>query len=314
MLVVPLLAWALGPAPLAVQALTDGNSSIYHQKADLDTYKILQRNAAIQSQLSQTSVQGIKKMSDDEGEKFFLDYWYFGETNQTDLQSSQPSEKRQSSLHPRIYPYQPSHPLDLGANVYTVTITVSSTVMVSTVTDTVPATSTVSSSSSSSSSTTKSSSESTGEFTPPARPTSLSTATASQTGSICPIGFYACSAVYQGGCCRTGRDCDTSSCPQTPSTTITTNDRTIVVPAETEAPPATTGRCASGWFRCADTAGGGCCPTGFACGSSCTAQETATATGTVAKEQPTNSAGDKNLPEGMKMVGISLLLGLLWTI
>ncbi|BAE60984.1 unnamed protein product [Aspergillus oryzae RIB40] len=414
MLVVPLLAWALGPAPLAVQALTDGNSSIYHQKADLDTYNILQRNAAIQSQLSQTSVQGIKKMSDDEGEKFFLDYWYFGETNQTDLQSSQPSEKRQSSLHPRIYPYQPSHPLDLGefydshrwmgqfspllrrefkcpagtnsctsinrpnsccstgstcelvddtgsgdvgccpdgencsgtigscqqgytscpaslgggccipgyecvsggcANVYTVTITVSSTVMVSTVTDTVPATSTVSSSSSSSSSsTTKSSSESTGEFTPPARPTSLSTATASQTGSICPIGFYACSAVYQGGCCRTGRDCDTSSCPQTPSTTITTNDRTIVVPAETEAPPATTGRCASGWFRCADTAGGGCCPTGFACGSSCTAQETATATGTVAKEQPTNSAGDKNLPEGMKMVGISLLLGLLWTI
>lgn len=114
MLVVPLLAWALGPAPLAVQALTDGNSSIYHQKADLDTYKILQRNAAIQSQLSQTSVQGIKKMSDDEGEKFFLDYWYFGETNQSDLQSSQPSEKRQSSLHPRIYPYQPSHPLDLG--------------------------------------------------------------------------------------------------------------------------------------------------------------------------------------------------------
>ncbi|KAE8384882.1 hypothetical protein BDV23DRAFT_165970 [Aspergillus alliaceus] len=409
MLVLPLLTWVLGSAPFAVHVLADGNSSIYHHKADLDTYNILKRNAAIENQLSQMPVQGIRKMSDDEGEKFFLDYWRFEEANQTDLHSSQSSEMIQPDLPPRLYPYQPSHlvetsdshgwmshfspllrrdfkcpagtdsctsinrpnsccstgstcelvqdtgsgdvgccpngqqcsgtigscqqgytscPASLGggccipgyecvsggcANVYTVTITLSSTIMVSTFTSTVPATSTVSSSRSSSSST-KSSSESTGEFTPPARPTSLSTATASQTGSICPIGFYACSAVYHGGCCRTGRDCDTTSCPETPLTTITTNDRTIVVPVETEAPPVTTGRCASGWFSCADTVGGGCCPTGFACGSSCTAVATATATGTVAKEQPTNSAGGRRpLLEGTRIFGISMV-GILWTI
>ncbi|KAE8354846.1 hypothetical protein BDV28DRAFT_67893 [Aspergillus coremiiformis] len=404
----PFLAWGLGQAPLGVQALTDGNSSISHNTADVDAYTFLQRNAAIQSQLSQTPVQGIKKMSDDEGEKFFLDYWYFDEASQTELQTS---EKTQPDLHPRSYPNQPAHPLgldetsgshgwmshfsplfrrdfkcpagtysctsinrpnsccstgstcelvqdtgsgDVGccpdgqqcagtigscqqgytscpaslgggccipgyecvsggcANVYRVTITLSSTVMVSTVTSTVPATSTVPSSTSSSS-TTGSSSESTGEFTPPARPTSLSTATTSQTGSICPIGFYACSAVYRGGCCRTGRNCDTTSCPETPLTTITSSDRTIVVPVETEAPPVTTGRCANGWFSCADTVGGGCCPTGFACGSSCTAVATATATGTIAKGQPTNAAGDRRIPDGMRVLGISML-GIFWTI
>ncbi|KAF7586226.1 hypothetical protein BBP40_009224 [Aspergillus hancockii] len=414
MLVLPLLAWALGPAPLLAQALTNNNSSIHHNAADLEKYKVLQRNAAIQSQLAQSPVRGIKKMSSDEGEKFFLDYWYFEAGNSTDLQSPENSETGHSDIESRSYPYQPSYSLDpdggpnwmghfspllrrdfkcpagtnactsinrpnsccstgstceivedtgsgdvgccpsgqmcsgtigscqkgytscpasLGggccipgyecvsggcANVYTVTITLSSTIMVSTVTTTVPATSTVSSStstSSSSSSMTSSTSQSTGEFTPPARPTSLSTATTSRTtGSICPIGFYACSAVYRGGCCRTGRDCDTTSCPETPSTTITSNDRTIVVPVETEAPPATTGRCASGWFSCADTAGGGCCPTGFACGPSCTAVTTATATGTVAKEQPTNSAADRHFRDGMTtMLGITML-GMLWTL
>jgi hypothetical protein len=64
------------------------------------------------------------------------------------------------------------------------------------------------------------------------------------------------------------------------------------------------GRCASGWFSCADTVGGGCCPTGYACGSSCTAVATATATGTVAKEAPGNS-GSRMSPTGV--VGILVI-------
>jgi hypothetical protein len=172
----------------------------------------------------------------------------------------------------------------------------SSTIIVSTGTRTVPPETTQSSSSRSSSSSSSSSSrttQSTGGLTPPARPTSLSTATtsqSSQTGSICPTGFYACSAYYEGGCCRTGRDCDTTSCPAKASSTITSDGRTIVVPAQTTTAASGTGRCASGWFSCADTVGGGCCPTGYACGSSCTAVASVSASGTLAKSQPENAA------------------------
>ncbi|KAE8153489.1 hypothetical protein BDV25DRAFT_149245 [Aspergillus avenaceus] len=394
------LAWVLVPASLAAQTLSHDNPTIYQNDADLDTHRILQRNAAIQEQLSQAPAQGMKKMTDDEGEKFLLDYWFF-ESNSTDRPDTKEPKTTETAFHPRSYPDEPSAPLDnstaldgwmgpispllrrdfqcpsgtysctsinrpdsccstgsscelvqdtgsgdvgccpsgqqcsgtigsckpgytscsasLGggccipgyqcvtggcAKVYTVTITVGSTVLVSTVTSTVPATSTASRSS-----TVNTWAPTTGEFTPPARPTSLTTATTSQTtGAFCPIGFYACSAVYHGGCCRTGRDCDTTSCPQTPSTTITTNDRTIVVPA----PTPTIGRCASGWFSCADTVGGGCCPTGYACGSSCTAVTTATTTGTVAKGQPTYSAADKRMPARLKILGMSVV-GLLWT-
>ncbi|PKX94404.1 putative GPI anchored protein [Aspergillus novofumigatus IBT 16806] len=178
------------------------------------------------------------------------------------------------------------------ANVFTVTITLSSTVIVSTGTRTVPPETTQSASSSTSSSR-RTTTQSTGGLTPPARPTSLSTATtsqSSQTGSICPTGFYACSAYYEGGCCRTGRDCDTTSCPAKASSTITSDGRTIVVPAQTTSAASGTGRCASGWFSCADTVGGGCCPTGYACGSSCTAVASVSASGTLAKSQPENAA------------------------
>jgi hypothetical protein len=109
-------------------------------------------------------------------------------------------------------------------------------------------------------------------LSPPDRPTSLSTSTTSSTESSCPTGFYACAAVYQGGCCRTGRDCDTTSCPAIPSTTIVSNDQTIVIPEATTTATSSGGSggsssgCASGWFNCADTVGGGCCPSGYACG------------------------------------------------
>jgi hypothetical protein len=133
---------------------------------------------------------------------------------------------------------------------------------------------------------------------PPVRPTTYLTAqttisTSITTGpsiSACPTGFYACSAVYQGGCCRIGRNCDTTSCPAITATTELNSDGiTVAGPTGTSARAVTA--CANGWFSCADTAGGGCCPSGFACGSSCTATGTGSPGATVAKGQPVSGAG-----------------------
>lgn len=115
------------------------------------------------------------------------------------------------------------------------------------------------------------------------RPTSDAAATATSVaatslpGDICPTGFYQCSAYYNhGGCCRVGRDCSLTSCPTIASTVVTdTNDVRIVAPTVSGTGLADqslgTGSCAQGWFTCAASNGGGCCPTGYACGSSCTA-------------------------------------------
>lgn len=200
----------------------------------------------------------------------------------------------------------------VGAYVSIVTVTVYSTAMMSTATYTAPP-----EPSSSPSTPSRTSTDSTGDFAPPARPTSLTTATtsrgsSSETRSICPVGFYACSAIYQGGCCRTGRQCDTTSCPETSSTTVESNaDRTIVAPADATS---TTSQCAGGWFSCAADMGGGCCPTGFVCGSvSCTATATesgASATGTVAK----NAVSRRALGESNRMLGAHGLTMILYVV
>ncbi|KAJ5489381.1 hypothetical protein N7539_004271 [Penicillium diatomitis] len=227
------------------------------------------------------------------------------------------------------------------AYVSIVTVTVGATVTLSTVThsasqqtsmitsSTTTSTSTTSTSSSpsehsTSSSSSTSTSASTTSSTSPARPTttttttenlippargtsisSLTSSTTTSTLSLCPTGFYACSAVYHGGCCQVDRNCDTFSCPTIPSTTFTSDGRTIVIPVATatatgsSTPSAGQGqrKCPGGWFQCAASDGGDCCPTGYVCGKSmCSATAGATAgaggTGaatTVAKEQPTGS-------------------------
>lgn len=189
--------------------------------------------------------------------------------------------------------------MSLGAHLSIITITVHSTVMVSTKTYTTPQDPSTSLSPSTSTS-------ATGDLVPPARPTSLSTATTlestsetGRSGSSCPTGFYACSAVYQGGCCRTGRDCDTTSCPVVSSTTIVSDGRTIVAPAPTMTGGAR--RCAQGWFSCADTVGGGCCPTGFACGSSCSA--TGGSETTLAKTPPDSAGSRVSWKKGKMFLG-----------
>uniref|UniRef100_A0A093VEB7 Putative mitochondrial 2-oxodicarboxylate carrier n=1 Tax=Talaromyces marneffei PM1 TaxID=1077442 RepID=A0A093VEB7_TALMA len=189
------------------------------------------------------------------------------------------------------------------AFVSTYTVTRQSTTFVSssTVSITSSTTHTTTTTTTTSSSISPTSTETSSTVSPaaPVRPTTSSQTTitsstpsstsVSSTVSTCPTGFYACSAVYAGGCCRTGRNCDTTSCPATPSTTlINTDGITIAVPTGSAATTATesSGSCATGWFSCAASAGGGCCPNGYVCGSSCTASSSGTATATVVKEQP----------------------------
>ncbi|KAL3480055.1 hypothetical protein BJX99DRAFT_46479 [Aspergillus californicus] len=376
-----------------------GTASIAAQVSGVtDAERTQQRDVASQAPSLTRSILGMQKMSDDEGEKFLMDYWHYEDdnvvANSTAVDDNNAhTETDRSTVLPRSYPLQPPFGLglerfsslrlsplfrrdfecptgtygctsidepdsccrtdetcvvvedtgsgDVGccpagqdcsgtigscwegytscssslgggccfpgyscvddgcARVVTITITLSSTTLTTTSTETVPATTSTTTTPTSTSSTT-----STGDLSPPDRPTSLSTTTSSEsttsseTETSCPTGFYACAAFYQGGCCRTGRDCDTTSCPTMASTTIVSNDRTIVIPVETtsaassdeSSEESTTGRCATGWFSCADTVGGGCCPSGYACGSSCTAVPTASTTGTVAKEEPTETS------------------------
>ncbi|CAK7564945.1 MAG: hypothetical protein SEPTF4163_002851 [Sporothrix epigloea] len=123
------------------------------------------------------------------------------------------------------------------------------------------------------------------------------TLTASDSGlpaGYCPTGYYACLASAGGGCCQTGRDCLTTSCPPTAAMTtiLNTNGITVVVP-ETAAAAATaaSATCASGWFLCGTNAGpvAGCCPSGYSCGTASCLRTGASAT-TVQKE-PTTSSG-----------------------
>ncbi|KAI1177730.1 hypothetical protein F4777DRAFT_541107 [Nemania sp. FL0916] len=149
---------------------------------------------------------------------------------------------------------------------------------------------------------------------PPVRPTSSGPDTSTPPStSYCPTGFYGCSAVAGSGCCRTGRDCSTTSCPPIASTTIITNGATIVVPlTDAQAAASTTATCAQGWFLCAvDAQAGpvpGCCPTGYMCGTASCTLSAATATATVQKELPGNAA-DGSLGDTRPRMG-ALLMGL----
>lgn len=101
-----------------------------------------------------------------------------------------------------------------------------------------------------------------------------------------------CSATYIPGCCQVGRNCDTTNCPASTTNTVVSNGATIVVPGAgapvtegsiggggdvmTTAPAASAttagpGVCAQGFASCAASDGGGCCPSGYACGQMCTA-------------------------------------------
>lgn len=126
----------------------------------------------------------------------------------------------------------------------------------------------------------------------PFRPTNDDDDGPSATGSFCPTGFYACVA-HGGGCCQTGRDCETTSCPPIDMTTIVTQGVTIAVPVDDLPDEEATQTCAGGWFLCDDDGDEeGCCPDGYKCGKESCTTVTPSETAEVQKQRP-ESAGDR---------------------
>lgn len=56
---------------------SDGQDQIQDGSPSLADEDIIRRNSQIASQLAEGPARGVRKMSDNEGEKFFLDYWDF---------------------------------------------------------------------------------------------------------------------------------------------------------------------------------------------------------------------------------------------
>ena len=138
-------------------------------------------------------------------------------------------------------------------------------------------------------------------------------------GEQCPTGFYMCSAYYAGGCCRIGRNCDSTSCPSGDSTTIVaTSGATIVASAfstttvgsgTAAAAQGTQGSCANGWFSCGADTGGGCCPSGYVCGSSCSATQSGV------QAQPKQAPSEGSVVKwagGFLVVGLASAIGMIW--
>ncbi|KAI1270557.1 hypothetical protein F5Y18DRAFT_15934 [Xylariaceae sp. FL1019] len=173
-----------------------------------------------------------------------------------------------------------------------------------------------------------STSTNTGGGLPPDRPTSSAPTTSTTksptttkssstyTPDYCPTGFYACVASAGSGCCRTGRDCSTTSCPPVASTTVVNgNGATVVVPVSDADAVTTTASCANGWFKCGADAGDvpGCCPSGYACGTASCTLSAATATATVQKELPGNVASSSKPGAGVVILGLLIsLVGFIW--
>ncbi|KAK0263280.1 hypothetical protein B0A54_00642 [Friedmanniomyces endolithicus] len=151
---------------------------------------------------------------------------------------------------------------------------------------------------------------------------SVASSSVTATDGSCPTGFYQCSAYYMGGCCRVGRNCDTTSCPSTDSTAVVSSGATVVVPytsttvvgssstGTVAAVAETQGSCANGWFTCAASASGGCCPSGHVCGAvSCTATISGQAdTGKVAP----SGAGVVGCAWGFLVLAVGSGIGMVW--
>ena len=135
-----------------------------------------------------------------------------------------------------------------------------------------------------------------------------------------------------------GRNCDTTDCPISTTNTVVSNGATILVPgmgipttigavsanpsqanpsatgdvtsAATVSNAAATGQCAMGFFSCAANQGGGCCPSGYACGSMCTATAGAAGPSEVGKADPASGAVTVKLgPVRWASVGLAVMVG-----
>jgi hypothetical protein len=112
-----LIVWALVPASIAVHALSANGSS-----SPIPAIKDDSRGSEeLQPDFAGAVIRGVKKMSEDEGEKFFFDYWDFEGADETGLTTANETCSSQSyetpeapEIQPRIYPFRPSVPNNMG--------------------------------------------------------------------------------------------------------------------------------------------------------------------------------------------------------
>ncbi|EAW22903.1 putative GPI anchored protein [Aspergillus fischeri NRRL 181] len=111
------IVWALGPASIPVHAFSanGSSSSIPAIKDDC------RRSDDLQLDFPKAVIRGVKKMSEDEGEKFFFDYWDFEGADEVGLTATNETYSPQSydnheapEIQPRVYPFRPSVPTNMG--------------------------------------------------------------------------------------------------------------------------------------------------------------------------------------------------------
>lgn len=121
MLFAPLLAYVVWPS--FAEFVTANVSTSDITQSD----QIIQRNALIESYLGHRPIRGVRKMSDDEGEKFFMDYWQFdddddenyytiGNSSNTADELTSPARRSENlqtteeiDFQPQTYPFNPSY-------------------------------------------------------------------------------------------------------------------------------------------------------------------------------------------------------------
>jgi hypothetical protein len=111
------IVWALVPASLPVHAFSANGSS-----SSIPAIKnVSRRSDELQPDLARAVIRGVKKMSEDEGEKFFFDYWNFDGSDEVSLTTTNETNSSQSydapeapEIKPRAYPFWRSVPTNMG--------------------------------------------------------------------------------------------------------------------------------------------------------------------------------------------------------
>lgn len=111
------IAWVLGPALIPVHALsTNGSSSSITAIRD-----VCLGGDDLEPDFPRAVIRGVKKMSEDEGEKFFFDYWDFEGADEVGLTATNETFNPQSydnheapEIQPRVYPFRPSVSTNMG--------------------------------------------------------------------------------------------------------------------------------------------------------------------------------------------------------
>ncbi|KAF4262967.1 hypothetical protein KXW98_002883 [Aspergillus fumigatus] len=111
------IAWVLGPALIPVHALsTNGSSSSIPAIRD-----VCLGGDDLEPDFPRAVIRGVKKMSEDEGEKFFFDYWDFEGADEVGLTATNETFNPQSydnheapEIQPRVYPFRPSVSTNMG--------------------------------------------------------------------------------------------------------------------------------------------------------------------------------------------------------